>query len=115
MKKQIVKIFALVIVCFLVSCEKEEEKSKVTIYIANAGDKQVSDHVAAEIGDLSQNFFTPESRNMSLSGCNEYASNSAYFDLVPGTYSYKVTGGRGKWSGTFTVANNECKIIELKY
>ena len=114
MKKQIIRLFSLVIFCLLVSCEKEE-KSKVTIYVANAGDKQVSDHIVAEIGDFSENFFTPESRNMSLSECNEYASNSAHFDLVPGTYSYKVTGGRGKWNGTFTVGDGECKLIELKY
>jgi len=114
--KKLSYLFAFVLfLSIFSSCEKDENYGKATFYVRNAGDKQVADHISVEIGDLVDNFFTPEGRNMSLSGCTDGASNAAYFEIPAGTYNYKATGGRGKWSGTFTIKDNECKIVELSY
>jgi hypothetical protein len=97
----------------LSSCETEENSS-VTFYVSNAGDERVSDHIVVEIGDLSETFFTPESRNMSLSSCGA-ASNAAVFSVPAGTYRYTARGGRGTWNGSITVEEDQCLIVPLRY
>ncbi|EMR02380.1 hypothetical protein [Cesiribacter andamanensis] len=92
------------------ACETESE-GRVTFYVGNAGSAGVWDHISVQIGGQSDSFFTPESRNMSLSNC-EGDAYAATFILPPGKYSYTASN---KWSGTVYVEGGDCKIIELQY
>lgn len=121
MKNTIIKItscMAFSIVCLLLfnSCDEEtDDYSRVTIYVGNAGTAQRSAHITARIGDLTETFFTPEGRNMSINDCNSNNSNAAYFEIPPGTYKYNVTDGGKTWNGSFTLSKGKCQIIELSY
>lgn len=103
-------LFLLPILFF--SCEKLDEGSTVTFYVSNAGDEGTWAHIKVEIGSLYGAFFTPNNQNMVLNSC-EGQSNSLSFDLPPGTYSY--VADFGTWTGTFTLGEDECKIIALHY
>ena len=115
MKKTINILTLITILCitslFLASCEKEEN-GKVTFYVSNAGDANVWDAIRVDMANQSKSFMTPENRNMTLSQCQE-SPNAATFSLPEGTYTYNADFG--SWTGSVTVKNGGCTVIELEY
>lgn len=104
-------IFFFISTLFL-SCDKMQDGG-VTFFVANAGDAGKWDAISVSIIGYSEKmFFTPENRNMVLAECGE-AENSTTFYLPKGTYSYTVDNGT--WSGSFSVDNDDCQLIVLKY
>ena len=104
------------LICLLIctsffSCEKMQD-ARLTFYVSNAGDAGQWGTITVKIGSLSQHFLTPERRNMALGNCSE-SENSTTFYLPEGTYSY--TADNGRWSGSVTVDNGDCQLIQLKY
>jgi len=94
------------------ACDKMQDGS-VTFYVSNAGTAGKWDHIGVQIGGQSGSFFTPEKRDMSVINCDG-APNSITFNLPPGTYTYKAEGA-GKWQGTVTLDNGDCRLISLRY
>lgn len=112
MKKIIVFCFAVLI---LNSCEKEPETQLVTVYVGNSGTASIWAHVSVTINGNTENFFTPENRNMEIYDCSRNNSNACFFDLYPGSYTYHASDGGTNWDGTITVTDGTCPILELSY
>lgn len=93
------------------SCKKMKD-AKITFFVNNAGDAGKWGSITVKIGSLSQQFLTPERRNMALGECGE-AENATTFYLPAGTYSY--TADDRRWSGTETADNGDCQLVVLKY
>ena|SRR5690606_5037942 len=102
---------SLLVITSFISCEKMQD-ARVTFFVSNAGDAAKWGSITVKIGDLSKHFFTPERRNMGLGECG-VDDNAATFILPAGTYSY--TANDGDWSGTVTVDNGDCQLVQLKY
>ena len=88
------------------------QDARLTFFVSNAGDAGKWGSITVKIGALSQSFITPERRNMGLGECGD-AENATTFYLPEGTYSY--TADNGRWSGSVTVGNGDCQLIQLKY
>ena len=109
--KNLSLLICLVVCMPFISCKKMQD-AKLTFFVSNAGDAGKWATITVNIGALTQNFLTPERRNMGLGECGE-SSNATTFYLPAGTYSY--TADDGRWSGSVTVDNGDCQLIQLKY
>jgi hypothetical protein len=110
MKKAAFILITLSLIYFS-SCKKMQD-ARITFFVTNAGDAGKWGSITVKIGSLSQQFLTPERRNMGLGECGE-AENATTFYLPAGTYSY--TADNGRWSGSVTVDNGDCQLVVLKY
>lgn len=93
------------------SCKKLQD-ARLTFFVSNAGDAAKWASITVKIGSLSEQFMTPERRNMGLGECGSN-ENAATFYLPAGTYNYTADGAR--WSGSVTIDNGDCQLIQLKY
>lgn len=101
---------------FLTSCEEEtvNSTSRVTFYVGNGGTAQRFTYITVKIGGLTENFLSPEGRDMTINDCKTY-SNAAHINLPLGTYDYDATDGVKHWKGSVTLIKGECKILELNF
>ena len=109
--RKLTLFICLFVSTLFLSCTKMQD-ARLTFFVGNAGDAGKWGSITVNIGALSQQFLTPERRNMALGECGD-AENATTFYLPEGTYSYTADGGR--WSGSVTVDNGDCQLIVLKY
>ena len=114
MKKLLSLSMALVGLCFLGSCSKEEEnvveKGSVVFWSdQDAGCGPISimmgDAVVGTLSNYSSNGVAPD--------CGELGYVT--LDLDPGSYSYNASDQCGTWSGLITVNEGSCLSYLLDY